>query len=104
MEKNINESVKNWFLYVILCSDERLYTGITTNINRRWRQHCGDLKNGAKFFRGRKPKKLLFVESFEDRSTASKREYAIKKLTRVNKLLLITTEINLVKEFKLNNK
>jgi len=86
-----------------LCSDERLYTGITTDIDRRWQEHSGNLKNGAKFFRGRKPKELLYVEFFENRSDASKREYAIKKLSRDSKLYLIASEVNRVKEqeFKL---
>ena len=88
---------------MILCTDDLIYTGITTDIGRRWLEHSGHLKSGAKFFRGRKPKELLYVEIFEDRSGASKREYAIKKLSRDSKLYLIASEVNRVKEqeFKL---
>jgi len=75
-----------------------LYTGITIDVNRRWQQHAGILKSGAKFFRARKPKTLLLVEIFNDRSSASKREYEIKKLSREKKLLLIESEINQIKQ------
>ena len=56
---------------------------------RRWRQHLGEIKGGAKFFRGRKPRVLRLQESGYDRSSASKREIEIKKLSRQQKLLLI---------------
>ena len=46
---------KRWFIYMILTSDDRLYTGITTDIIRRWKQHSGAGSGGARFFRGRKP-------------------------------------------------
>ena len=95
---------QKWFLYIILSSDELLYTGITIDIGRRWQEHSGHLKSGAKFFRGRKPKELLHIEVFKDRSGASKREYAIKKLSRESKLLLIMSEVNRVTEFKLEYK
>jgi len=78
---------KNWLVYIILCSDKSLYTGITTDVERRFLQHKN--KKGAKYFYGRAPLKVVFTESEHDRSTASKREIAIKKLSHDKKLLLI---------------
>ncbi|WP_299731391.1 GIY-YIG nuclease family protein [uncultured Endozoicomonas sp.] len=84
----------NWFVYIILASDNSLYTGITTDIKRRWRQHSGDIIGGARFFRGRKPEKLVYVEEGSDRSSVSKREAAIKKMTRQQKLKLLSNPAN----------
>jgi putative endonuclease len=77
----------NWHVYIILCSDDTLYTGITTDIERRMREHASG--RGAKYFRGRKPQELLFLESGHDRSTASKRELSIKGMTRADKHRLV---------------
>jgi putative endonuclease len=76
----------NWHVYIILCSDDTLYTGITTDIERRMRQHATG--QGAKYFRGRTPKELLYLEGGHDRSAASKREMTIKKMKRADKQLL----------------
>lgn len=76
-----------WQVYIIEASDSRLYTGITNNLEHRWQQHHSG--KGAKFFRGRTPETLRFVESHPDRSSASKREAQIKQLTRAQKLALI---------------
>ncbi len=80
-----------WCVYMILSSDDRIYTGITNNIVKRWRAHSGG-PQGAKFFRGRRPKKLVYLETQESRSSASKREAAVKKLTRLDKLQLIQAQ------------
>ncbi|MEA1892058.1 MAG: GIY-YIG nuclease family protein [Campylobacterota bacterium] len=77
-----------YFVYILQCSDSTLYTGITTNIKRRIDEHNNSDK-GAKYTRTRRPVKLVYRERCEDRSSASKREYAIKKLTREKKLELI---------------
>ena len=82
----------NWQVYIILCSDDTLYTGITTDIERRMRQHAdGD---GAKYFRGRQPKQLVYLEGGHDRSSASKRELSIKGMKRPEKQLLVCSEAN----------
>jgi len=78
-----------WYVYVIRCSDNSLYTGITTDINRRVNEHNTSNK-GAKYTKTRRPVELKYYEEFTYRSTASKREYAIKKLTRKQKLNLIS--------------
>ena len=68
---------------MILASDGYLYTGITTDIGRRWRQHGS--KQGAKFFYGRKPTALLYLEGNHSRSSASQKEYEIKQFKRPQK-------------------
>lgn len=77
-----------WYVYIVRCDDNKLYTGITTDMVRRWRQHSGVIKGGAKFFRGRRPQALIHLEQVEGKSTALKREFAIKRLSRAQKLAL----------------
>ncbi len=79
--------MKNWFVYIIHCTDDSLYTGITTDIEKRYKQHA--TQKGAKYFRGRKPRQLVYIEGEHDRSSATKREIEIKKLTKKEKLKLI---------------
>ena len=82
-------STNQWCVYMIESSDQRYYTGISTDIKRRWQEHLAG-KKGAKFFNGRKPVRLLYFEPGHSRSTASKREAAIKKLSRAAKEVLIS--------------
>ncbi len=82
---------------MILCSDDTLYTGITNDVARRFNQHAD--RQGAKYFRGRQPKQLVYVETGHDRSSASKREIFIKKLPRLEKLQLLVSERNKVGSF-----
>lgn len=77
-----------YFVYILKCSDDTLYTGITTDIKRRVDEHNNSDK-GAKYTKLRRPVALVYSEPSEDRSCASKREYAIKKLSRLQKLELI---------------
>lgn len=78
----------SYFVYILKCNDDTLYTGITKDVNKRLEEHNTSPK-GAKYTKARRPVKLLYQEPSKDRSTASKREYAIKKLTRAKKLALI---------------
>jgi putative endonuclease len=87
----------DWQVYIILCTDDSLYTGITNDVARRFNQHAD--KQGAKYFRGRQPKQLVYVETGHDRSSASKRESAIKKLPRLEKLQLLVSDINQISNF-----
>ncbi len=80
-----------WFVYMIHCSDNSLYTGITTDVERRLREHS--VGRGAKYFRGREPRTLVLVEGGHDRSSASKREAAIKKLPRDAKIALAQKQV-----------
>ncbi|MDD5412189.1 MAG: GIY-YIG nuclease family protein [Methylobacter sp.] len=88
----------NWQVYIILCTDDTLYTGITNDVARRFNQHVD--KQGAKYFRGRQPKQLVYVEPGHDRSSASKREVVIKKLPRLEKLQLLGSDINKITDFQ----
>lgn len=81
----------NWQVYIILCSDDSLYTGITTDVERRFAQHLAG--TGAKYFRGRSPCRIVYLESGHDRSSASRREVEIKRLRPADKRLLITSSI-----------
>lgn len=80
--------MKLWYVYMVECVDNTLYTGITTDIDRRISEH-NSIGLGAKYTRSRQPVELAYLESCENRSIASKREYAIKKLKRIEKLSLI---------------
>lgn len=74
-------------MYILKCGDGSLYTGITTDVERRIKQHTEG--TGAKYTRGKGPLKLVYKKRFKNRSLASKREAAIKKLTREEKIKLI---------------
>ncbi len=76
-------------IYILKCSDNTLYTWITTDLEKRLKQHNWEILGWAKYTLARKPVKLLYSENSENRSDASKREYKIKKLTRIKKLELI---------------
>jgi putative endonuclease len=78
-----------WLLYIIKTQSGKLYTGITTNLQRRWRQHAGELRGGAKFFRSDPAACVVYREPHRDRAEASRREWHIKQLTRQQKLQLI---------------
>lgn len=80
----------SWFVYILRCSDNSLYTGITTDVDRRIEEHNEKSSNlGAKFTRGRQPVKLVYQEDAGSRSHATKREMEIKSLSRKQKLNLI---------------
>ena len=76
-----------WYLYIIRCNDDSLYTGVTTDIPRRIKEH--NLKTGGSYTRTRTPVELVYQEPLPTRSSALKREIQIKKLPRTKKLALI---------------
>jgi putative endonuclease len=76
-----------WFVYILECADGSLYTGITTDVNKRILTH--NKGKGAKYTRGRRPVAILASFPVETKSMALKEEYRIKRLNRVDKLLLI---------------
>ncbi len=80
--------MQKWFVYIIETKKKRFYTGITTDLERRFQEHQSGVK-GAKFFRSDVACRIVFSEPHEDRSSASKREAAIKKMTRIQKEKLI---------------
>lgn len=75
------------YTYILECSDGSLYTGWTNDIEKRLNAHNSG--QGAKYTKSRRPVKLVYKEEFETKEEAMSREYAIKRLTRVEKLLLI---------------
>ncbi len=80
-----------WFIYIIKCADNTLYTGITTNLDRRlWEHNSSD--KWAKYTKMRRPVEMVFSQVCEDRSQASKLEYKIKKYTKQQKLTIIATK------------
>lgn len=80
-------SAAEWQVYILLCSDGSLYTGISTDVERRFRDHAAG--QGARYFRGRAPVAILYREGGHDRASASRREVEIKRLPRAAKLALI---------------
>lgn len=77
----------SWFVYILRCSDKSLYTGVTTDITRRTKEH--NTVRGAKYTRVRQPVFVVYQEVFRDRSSAQIREAAIKKLNRKQKEALL---------------
>jgi len=75
------------YVYVLRCADDTLYTGYTTDVERRVAEH--DAGEGAKYTRGRTPVDLVHVESFESRSAALSREHEVKSLSRARKERLV---------------
>ncbi len=83
--------MSHWVVYMLRCSDKSLYTGVTIDIKRRLHEHNHDNKRGAAYTRGRRPVKLIYHEAHENRSAAGKREAAIKRMNRTEKLQLVKT-------------
>jgi putative endonuclease len=77
-----------WYVYILRCADDTLYTGITTNLERRVDEHNSG-KAGAKYTRSRRPVEIVYYETVNDRSGALKREYQIKSLSLQGKRGLI---------------
>ncbi|MDD0851814.1 GIY-YIG nuclease family protein [Halobacteriovorax sp. GB3] len=88
-----------WYIYMIRTTKNKLYTGITTDVLRRFNEHKSG-KKGARFFRSNTPKEIVYVEESENRSSASKREYEIKTFTKSQKERLVKSELNLVELFQ----
>jgi len=81
--------MSQWFVYILRCNDDSLYTGVTTDIARRVNEHNNDTRLGASYTRARRPVKLVYSEQCDDRSQALKREVGIKRLKRTEKQALI---------------
>lgn len=86
----MNHATAYW-VYILCCADESLYTGITTDVNRRVYEHNSGI--GAKYTRSRRPVTVVYRERCVDKSVALKREAFIKRLTRQEKLALIQAYI-----------
>ena len=80
--------MNKWYVYIVECADGSLYTGISTDVQRRLLEHNFSSK-GAKYARSKRPVRLVWSKEVADRSEASIEEYRIKKLSRKKKLVLI---------------
>lgn len=79
--------MKLWYVYMLRCADDSLYTGITTDTVRRLQEHNDSTRSiGAKYTRSRQPVTLVYVEQYSSRSEASAREFVLKNLSRTEKL------------------
>lgn len=81
----------SWFVYMVRCADESLYTGVAKDVIRRVTEHNGKSRKAARYTRSRQPVTLVYQEEAETRSEACQREWAIKQLTRAQKLKLVVT-------------
>ena len=75
----------SWFVYLLQCSDGSFYTGVTTDLKRRVRQHNGEIVGGANYTRARRPVAMVWHEGCENRSVAQQREYMVRRLSRLEK-------------------
>ncbi|MCL1090210.1 GIY-YIG nuclease family protein [Shewanella profunda] len=78
-----------WFLYLVRCANGHLYTGVTTDVARRFSEHQSGGIKSAKYLRGKGPLTLMYQETVGSRGDALRREIAVKKLSRSQKLVLI---------------
>ncbi len=79
----------NWYVYLLQCADNTYYTGISTDLQRRLREHNEDDRKAARYTRARRPVSMVYFELCSDRSSASSREYEIRKLSRNRKNQLV---------------
>ena len=93
--------MNNWFLYLIRCKHGRLYTGITTDVERRFEEHKSHDKKGSKYLRGKAPLELVMKKKIGNKSLALKIEAKVKKLSKVKKEMLVDGKIN-VRDLKKN--
>jgi putative endonuclease len=79
-----------YLVYIVKCSDNTFYTGIARDLEKRLREHNGEIKGGAIYTRSRRPIVLKYSEKFSNRSDALKREYEIKQMERSEKEKLLS--------------
>lgn len=87
--------MKDWYLYVIRCKHGRLYTGITTDVKRRFAEHTDNGKKGAKCLRGKAPLTLVMKKKMGSRSMALKMEAKVKKLPKIKKEMFVEGKIKI---------
>ncbi len=80
-----------FFVYIVECSDNTFYTGMTKDINKRLKMHNGEMSGGAKYTRSRRPVVLVFTEKYASWNQAAKREAQIKKFTKKKKIELVNS-------------
>ena len=80
---------QKWVVYIVECADGTLYTGVSTDLSRRLRQHNGELKGGAGYTRARRPVRLVWSEAAADRAGAQRGEYVVRRLKVGDRRLLV---------------
>lgn len=92
--------MEEWSLYIIRSKDKSLYTGITLNVSRRFKEHSEG--KGSKYLRGRGPLQLIFEKKIGSRSTAQMVESKIKKMTKAEKESLVTNPEQIIQSLIIN--
>lgn len=82
-----------WFLYLIRCADQSLYAGITTDVDRRFAEHCAQGKRCAKYLRGRGPLVLVFQVPVGTKRQAAQAEWVVKRLSKAKKEALVAGDV-----------
>lgn len=100
MDGSESPLMNNWFVYIIRCANNTLYTGITTDVERRFQEHQGKDGKGSKYLKGKGPLQLVWQISIENRSQASKLEYNIKQLSKADKERLVAGNSSLLPAIK----
>ena len=85
-----------YHLYILRCSDNSLYCGMTTNLEKRLKEHNSKTSKGAKYLRAKKPVVIVYTETYTDIKTAMQREYEIKQWTKAKKEALITGDFGIL--------
>ncbi len=88
MQQDATRSERGWFVYMLECADGTIYTGCTTDVERRVREH-NTSPRGAKYTRSRRPVRLLIAFPMHSRSDAQREEIRVKRLPRTEKLRLV---------------
>ena len=84
---------KKWYVYILLCSDGTYYTGVTTDLNRRLEEH-NTSSRGAKYTKSRRPVRLIYFSEYDNRSSAQRAEYRLKKRSKQQKEQIINQSKN----------
>jgi len=92
--------MSDWYLYLVRCHDGSLYTGISTDVARRFAQHRGEGGAGSKYLKGRTPLALVFQKNLGSKSLALKVERKVKKLSKARKEELIRANTHIDKKIK----
>mgnify|MGYP006278191023 FL=1 len=85
--------MSTWYMYVVECADDTLYTGITTDVSRRIREH-NHTAQGARYTRSRRPVELVGAWAYPDQSEAASSEYAFKELSRSEKIEVLREDLS----------
>lgn len=96
---NESEGMNMWYVYIVQCSDDSLYTGITKDLTRRVEEHNSNDILGARYTRARRPVSLVYEEVLNTRAEAARREYELKLLRRKDKLALIKEGNQLIQSY-----